>query len=167
MFKGLNGTSWKCSQFFRCITSHLPCKFHENLLSRFFRNVANIQTYTDRQTSTKATDNDENITFAMAEVINLNNNCWQLVGSMSYAYSWRHDLFWYWLWTGICPEYLYHCYRNITRLAQIYRNNIEYCAKISVYKVLYIWHPPRLYWAWFHIVFWACVNGIIIPTMQR
>ena len=34
----------------------------------FFRNVANKQT--DRQTNRQATDNDENITFAMAEVIN-------------------------------------------------------------------------------------------------
>ena len=49
-----------------CIKSHLPWQFHENPASRFFRNVANRQTY--RHTD-KATDNDENITFAMVEVI--------------------------------------------------------------------------------------------------
>ena len=47
------------------IKSHLPFKFHENPFSRFPEMLL-----TDRQTNrqTRATDKDENITFAMAEV---------------------------------------------------------------------------------------------------
>ena len=51
-----------------CIKSHLPRKFHENPFRRF-----SVMLLIDRQTNrqTRATDNDENITFAMAEVMNV------------------------------------------------------------------------------------------------
>ena len=49
-----------------CIKSHLPWKFHENRFSRF-----SVMLLTDRQTNRQATDNDENIIFAMAEVMML------------------------------------------------------------------------------------------------
>ena len=42
----------------------------------FFRNVANRQTYRQTDRQTRATDNDENIAFAMAEVIKKDVDEW-------------------------------------------------------------------------------------------
>ena len=49
-----------------CIKSHQPWKFHESPFGCF-----SVMLLTDRQTNrqTRATDNDENITFAMVEVM--------------------------------------------------------------------------------------------------
>ena len=49
--------------FTNCIKAHLPWNFYENPFSRF-----SVMLLTDKQTNRQATDNDENITFAMAEV---------------------------------------------------------------------------------------------------
>ena len=60
----VQGVEWNILKMFPivpCIKSHLAWEFHKKSVQPFFRNVANRQT--DR-----ATDKDENITFAMAEV---------------------------------------------------------------------------------------------------
>ena len=68
----VQGVKWNILKMFPivpCIQSHLPRKFHENPFSRFSVMLLTGR-QTDRQThrQTRATDNDENITFVMAEV---------------------------------------------------------------------------------------------------
>ena len=79
VFMGLNGTSWKCSQLF-LVSSRTYPEISLKSVQPFFRNIASRQT--DRQTN-EATDNDENITFAMAEVIitekGITNGCPHIV----------------------------------------------------------------------------------------
>ena len=58
----------KLLQDVSCTKFHLSWKFHENAFIRFLHNIANR--HTDRQTD-KPMDNDENKTFASAEVIKL------------------------------------------------------------------------------------------------
>ena len=81
----VQGVAWnilKMIPIVPCIKSHLTCKFHENPFHCF-----SVMLLTDRQThrqTDRATDNDENITFAMAEVTMSCSRAWYNMITISY-----------------------------------------------------------------------------------